>query len=37
VDQFFLCIEAGDTNFDAEKTRQFLLACHAKDVVEVPA
>ena len=37
IDRFFLCIEAGDSKFDSEKTREFLLACHAIEVTEVQA
>ncbi len=33
---FFLCIEALDPHFDAERTRQFLVAQGAKEVLEVP-
>jgi hypothetical protein len=34
-DRFFLCIEAGDPRFDAEKTREFLKGLGAADVSEV--
>jgi hypothetical protein len=37
VDRFFLCIETSDPNVDVEKTREFLLSCHAREVTEVPA
>jgi hypothetical protein len=37
VDRFFLCIETSDPNFEADKTREFLLSCHAREVTEVPA
>jgi hypothetical protein len=33
---FFLCIEALDPRFDAERTRQFLVEQGAKEVLEVP-
>jgi hypothetical protein len=35
-DRFFLCIEAADGQFDAERTRAFLAELHAQSVQEVP-
>ena len=34
-DRFFLCIEAADPKFDAERTREFLKGLGAADVQEV--
>ena len=34
-DRFFLCIEAGDPLFDADKTRAFLSSLGAREVAEV--
>lgn len=34
-DKFFLCIEAADEKFDAEKTREFLQGLNAHEVNEV--
>ena len=37
VDQYFLCIEAGDGKWDADETRRYLQdELHAAEVVEVP-
>ncbi len=35
-DRFFLCIEATDSRFDREATRQFLAGLNPVEVVEVP-
>jgi hypothetical protein len=35
TDRFFLCIEAGDPRFDAEKTAEFLRGLHPVGVSEV--
>ena len=35
-DRFFLCIEAEDPKYDADKTREFLGTVHAVSVEEVP-
>jgi hypothetical protein len=35
-DRFFLCIEARDSRFDRERTRQFLEGLHPAAVSEVP-
>jgi len=35
VDRFFLCIEAQDPMFDAEKTKTFLMGLNAEEVAEV--
>ncbi len=34
-DRFFLCIEATDPQFDRQRTRQFLLGLHPREVNEV--
>jgi hypothetical protein len=34
-DKFFLCIEARDHKFDAQKTREFLLGLNAHEVSEI--
>jgi hypothetical protein len=34
-DGFFLCIESGDPQFDADRTREFLRGLHAVNVSEV--
>ena len=36
-DKFFLCIEARDEKFDAQKTREFLLTLNANEVSEIEA
>ena len=36
-DKFFLCIEARDEKFDAQKTREFLLSLNAHEVSEIEA
>lgn len=36
-DKFFLCIEARDEIFDAQKTREFLLSLNAHEVSEIEA
>ena len=36
-DKFFLCIEARDEKFDAQKTREFLLNLNAHEVSEIEA
>jgi hypothetical protein len=36
-DKFFLCIEARDEKFDAQKTREFLLTLNAHEVSEIEA
>lgn len=35
VDRFFLCIEAGDPQFDKDKTKAFLLELNPEEVAEV--
>jgi hypothetical protein len=35
-DQFFLCIEAQDRQFDYEDTKQFLLSTSPREVADVP-
>jgi hypothetical protein len=35
-DRFFLCIEAADSRFDREQTKQFLAGLNPYEVVEVP-
>lgn len=35
-DQFFLCIEAQDSQFEHEHTKQFLLSTSPREVVDVP-
>jgi len=34
-DRFFLCIEAEDTKFDLQRTKEFLRTLHAHEVAEV--
>ena len=36
-DKFFLCVEASDDKFDAQKTREFLLSLNAHEVSEIEA
>ncbi len=36
-DEFFLCIESDDPQYDLEKTRQFMLQQHCAQLWEVPA
>jgi hypothetical protein len=36
VDRFFLCIESTDPIFHPQKTRDFLVSCQAREVLEVP-
>lgn len=35
VDRFFLCIEAQDPRFNLDKTKQFLVGLHAREVSEI--
>jgi hypothetical protein len=34
-DKFFLCIETSDPNFDAIRTRQFLLRTGSREVIDI--